>query len=68
MSVHEEQGSIELGIMVHAETGERRVSIIVPGETIILLNAEEADAVINSLSEAVADITAQPYTVVGTLQ
>ena len=68
MSVHEEQGSIELGIIVNAETGERRVSIVVPGETIILLNAEEADAVINSLSEAVADITAQPYIAVGTLQ
>ena len=68
MSMDEENGSIELGIMVHAETGERRVSIIVPGETIILLNAEEADAVINSLNEAVADITAQPYIVVGTLQ
>ena len=68
MSVHEEQGILEVGIMVHAETGERRVSIIVPGETIILLNAEEADAVINSLNEAVADITAQPYTVVGTIQ
>ena len=68
MSVHEENGSIEVGIMVHAETGECRVSIIVPGETIILLNAEEADAVINSLNEAVADITAQPYIVVGTIQ
>lgn len=68
MSMHEEQGIIEVGIMVHAETGERRVSIIVPGETIILLNAEEADAVINSLNEAVADITAQPYIAVGTLQ
>ena len=68
MSMNEENGSIELGIMVHAETGERRVSIIVPGETIILLNAEEADAVINSLNEAVADIKAQPYEVVGTLQ
>ena len=68
MSVHEEQGSIELGIMVHAETGERRVSIIVPGETIILLNAEQADAIINSLNEAAADITAQTYIVVGTLQ
>ena len=68
MSMDEENGSIELGIMVHAETGERRVSIIVPGETIILLNAEEADAVINSLNEAVADIKAQPYRVVGTLQ
>ena len=68
MSMDEENGSIELGIMVHAETGERRVSIIVPGETIILLNAEEADAVINSLNEAVADIKAQPYIAVGTLQ
>ena len=68
MSMYEEQNSIELGIMVHAETGERRVSIIVPGETIILLNAEEADAVINSLNEAVADIKAQPYIAVGTLQ
>ena len=68
MSVHEEQGIIEVGIMVHAETGERRVSIIVPGETTILLNAEEADAVINSLNEAVAEIKAQPYIAVGTLQ
>ena len=68
MSMDEENGSIELGILVHAETGERRVSIIVPGETIILLNAEEADAVINSLNEAVADIKAQPYIAVGTLQ
>ena len=68
MSMDEENGSIELGIMVHAETGERRVSIIVPGETIILLNAEEADAVINSLNEAVADIKAQPYIAVGTIQ
>ena len=68
MNMDEENGSIELGIMVHAETGERRVSIIVPGETIILLNAEEADAVINSLNEAVADIKAQPYIAVGTLQ
>ena len=68
MSMNDENGSIKLGIMVHAETGERRVSIIVPGETIILLNAEEADAVINSLNEAVADIKAQPYIAVGTLQ
>ena len=68
MSMHKEQDSIELGVMVYAETGERRVSIIVPGETIILLNAEEADAVINSLNEAVADIKAQPYIAVGTLQ
>lgn len=68
MSMDEENGSIELGIMVHAETGERRVGIIVPGVSIILLNAEEADAVINSLNEAVADIKAQPYIAVGTLQ
>ena len=68
MDVYEENGSIEVGIMVNTETGERRVSIIVPGETIILLNAKEADAVINSLNEAVADITAQPYIVVGTIQ
>ena len=66
--MNEENGSIELGVMVHAETGERRVSINLPGETIILLNAEQADAVINSLNEAVADITAQPYIVVGTIQ
>ena len=68
MDVYEENGSIEVGIMVHAETGERRVSIILPNSTIILFNAEQADAVINSLNEAVADITAQPYTVVGTVQ
>lgn len=66
--MNEEQSSIEVGIMVHAETGERRVSIILPGETIILFNAEQADAVINSLNEAVADIKAQPYEAVGTLQ
>ena len=68
MSVHEEQSSIEVGIMVHTETGERRVSIILPDSTVILFNAEQADAVINSLNEAVADITAQPYIVVGTIQ
>ena len=68
MSVHEEQSIIEVGIMVHAETGERRVSIILPGETIILLNAEQANDVINSLNEAVADITAKPYIAVGTIQ
>ena len=68
MSVHEEQSSIEVGIMVHAETGERRVSIILSDSTVILFNAEQADAVINSLNKAVADITAQPYIVVGTIQ
>ena len=68
MSMYEEQSSIEVGIMVHTETGERRVSIILQDSTVILLNAEQADAVINSLNEAVADITAEPYTVVGTIQ
>ena len=68
MSVHEEQGIIEVGIMVHAETGERRVSIIVPGETIILLNIEQSEEVIDSLTTLLAEIKAQPYEVVGTLQ
>ena len=68
MSVHEEQSSIEVGIMVHAETGERRVSIIVPGETIILLNAKQANDVIGSLQDLVIDITEQPFASVGTIQ
>ena len=68
MGVYEENGSIKVGIMVHTETGERRVGIVLPDSTVILLNAEEADALINSLNEAVADITAQPYIVVGTIQ
>lgn len=68
MSMDEVNGSIELGTMVHAETGERRVSIIISDGTVILLNAEQANAVINSLNEAVADIKAQPYIAVGTIQ
>ena len=68
MIVHEEQGSIELGIMVHAETGERRVSINLPDGTIILLNIEQTEDVINSLTDLLAEIKAQPYEVVGTLQ
>ena len=68
MSMDEENGSIELGIMAHAETGERRVSIVLPDSTVILFNAEQADAIINSLNEAVADIKAQPYIAVGTVQ
>ena len=68
MGVYEENSSIELDIMVHAKTGERRVSINLPDEIIILLNAKQADAVIASLNEAVADIKAQPYIAVGTIQ
>ena len=68
MSVHEENGSIKLGIRVHTETGERRVSIIVPGETLILLNIEQSEKVIDSLTALLAEIKAQPYIAVGTLQ
>ena len=68
MSMDEENGSIELGIRVHTETGERRVSIIVPGETIILLNIEQSEEVIDSLTALLAEIKAQPYIAVGTLQ
>ena len=68
MSVHEEQGSIELGIMVHAETGECRVSINLSDGTLILLNIEQTEDVINSLTDLLAEIKAQPYEVVGTLQ
>ena len=66
--MNEEQGSIELGVMVHAETGERRVSINLPGDTIILLNAEQANDVIGGLQALVTDITERPFEVVGTVQ
>ena len=68
MSVHEENCIIELGIMVHAETGERRVSINLPGEAIYLLTAEQANHVIGSLQALVTDITERPFEVVGTAQ
>ena len=68
MDVYEENSSIEVGIMVHNETSERRVSITLPDTSIILLDAKQADAVIASLNEAVADIKAQPYIAVGTIQ
>ena len=68
MSVHEEQSSIEVGIMVHAETGECRVSINLSDGTLILLNIEQTEDVINSLTDLLAEIKAQPYEVVGTLQ
>ena len=68
MSMDEENGSIELGIMVHAETGECRVCINLPGETVILLNIEQREEVIDSLTALLAEIKAQPYIAVGTLQ
>ena len=68
MVVYEENSSIEVGIMVHAETGECRVSISLSDGTILLFNAEQADAVINSLTARLAEIKAQPYRAVDTLQ
>ena len=68
MSVHEEQSSIKVRIMVHAETGECRVGIILPDSAVILLNIEQTEDVINSLTDLLAEIKAQPYEVVGTLQ
>lgn len=66
--MNEENGSIELGIMVHAETGERRVSISLPGGTVMLMNAEQANDVIGGLQALVTEITEQPFEAVGTLQ
>lgn len=61
-------GSIELGIMVNGETGERRVGITLPDGTVMLLTAEQGHELINGLTESVADIEAQPYEAVGTVQ
>ena len=68
MSVHEEQGSIEVGVMTHEDTGERRIGINLPDGTIILLNIEQSEDVINSLTALLEEIKAQPYEVVGTIQ
>ena len=66
--MHEEQGSIEVGVMTHEDSGERRIGISLPDGTIILLNIEQSEGVINSLTALLADIKAQPYRAVGTLQ
>ena len=68
MSMYEENGSIVLGIMVHDETGERRISISLPDGTVMLMNAEQADDVISGLQDLVTEITEQPFEAVGTLQ
>ena len=68
MSVYEKQGSIEVGVMTHEDSGERRIGISLPDGTIILLNIEQSEDVINSLTDLLAEIKAQPYRVVGTLQ
>lgn len=66
--MHEEQGSIEVGVMTHEDSGERRIGISLPDGTIILLNIEQSEDVINSLTALLAEIKAQPYRAVGTLQ
>ena len=68
MSMHEENSSIEVSIMVHEDSGERRIGISLPDGTIILLNIEQSEDVINSLTALLADIKAQPYRAVGTVQ
>ena len=68
MSMHVEQGSIEVGVMTHEDTGERRIGISLPDGTIILLNIEQSEDVINSLTDLLAEIKAQPYRAVGTVQ
>ena len=66
--MHEEQGSIEVGVMTHEDSGERRIGISLPDGTIILLNIEQSEDVINSLTALLADIKARPYRAVGTVQ
>ena len=68
MSVYKEQGSIELGIMVNEETGEHRIGITLPNGTVILLNIEQSEDAINHLTDLLAEIKAQPYEAVGTIQ
>ena len=68
MSVYEEQGSIEVGVMTHEDTGERRIGITLPDGAVILLNIEQSEDVINSLTALLSDIKAQPYRAVGTIQ
>ena len=68
MDVYEENGSIRVGVMTHEVSGERRIGISLPDGTIILLNIEKSEEVIDSLTTLLAEIKAQPYRAVGTLQ
>ena len=68
MSMHEENSSIEVSIMTHEDSGERRIGIILPDGSIVLLNIEQSEDVINSLTTLLAKIKAQPYGAVGTIQ
>lgn len=66
--MYEEQDSIGVGVMTNEDSGEQRIGISLPDGTIILLNIEQTEDVINSLTDLLADIKAQPYRAVGTLQ
>ena len=68
MDVYEENGSIRVGVMTHEYTGERRIGISLSDGTIILLNIEKSEEVIDSLTTLLEEIKAQPYEVVGILQ
>ena len=68
MSVHEEQGSIEVGVMIHEDTGERRIGISLSNGTSILLNVEQSEEIIDSLTALLTKIKAQPYRAVGNIQ
>ena len=68
MSMHVEHGSIGVGVMTHEDSGERYIGISLPDGTVILLNIEQSEDVINSLTALLAEIKAQPYRAVGTLQ
>ena len=68
MGIYAEDGSIEVGIMVNEGTGEHRIGITLPNGTVILLNIEQSEDVINHLTDLLAEIKAQPYRAVGTIQ
>ena len=68
MGVYAENGSIEVGIMVNEQTDEHRIGITLPNGSVILLNIEQSEDVINHLTALLAEIKAQPYRAVGTLQ
>ena len=48
--MYEEQGSIEVGVMTHEETGERRIGITLPDKSIILLDIQQSEEVITALT------------------
>ena len=54
--------------MTHKDSGERYIGIRLPDGTVILLDIEESEYVINSLTALLAEIKARPYRAVGTLQ